>query len=101
MYCSMKCKRTASRAYMYGLTIPEFLRLFVEADGCAVCGDRAELVIDHCHETGEVRGLLCGQCNVGLGMFKDSVARMLAGIDYLRRWAAKPAATVVERPVAA
>ncbi len=38
---------------------------------CVICGDSTELVVDHCHSTNKVRGMLCGSCNLGLGKFKD------------------------------
>jgi Recombination endonuclease VII len=41
--------------------------------------------IDHCHDTGKVRGILCLNCNTGIGRFKESEAVMLAAIAYLRR----------------
>ena len=41
---------------------------------CLLCGRHTDLVIDHDHETGEIRGALCPPCNTGLDMFKDSTA---------------------------
>lgn len=40
-------------------------------------------VIDHCHETGTIRGILCQTCNIALGMVEDSPDRLQALIDYL------------------
>lgn len=74
----------------YGLT-PEAYVEMVEAQRglCAACGnpphDNRGLRIDHSHETGEVRGLLCHHCNVGLGHFDDSPERLRAVADYLER----------------
>lgn len=70
----------------YGIEPEMFMALlYLQDRRCAIC--RVEFVrtphIDHCHETGRVRGLLCGQCNTGLGMFEDSVARMNVAIKYL------------------
>ncbi len=42
------------------------------------------LCIDHCHETGQIRGLLCRKCNGALGGFKDSISMLEAAIQYLK-----------------
>jgi hypothetical protein len=71
---------------MYKLTEDELSALEAEQAGrCRICGTEVghALVIDHCHEAGYVRGLLCGQCNLGLGAFRDDPARLTAAIAYL------------------
>src|SRR3990167_9819652 len=66
----------------YGLTYEEYLDLYNRQNGlCAMCnqpetainpsGELRQLNIDHCHETRRVRGLLCRNCNVALGLVKD------------------------------
>jgi hypothetical protein len=45
--------------------------------------------VDHCHTSGEVRGLLCTKCNLGIGHFQDSPTRMRQGADYIERWLAR------------
>jgi len=58
-----------------------------EQDGyCIICFEKCDdvLVIDHCHITGKVRGLLCQQCNAGLGNFKDDPKRLEKAISYLK-----------------
>lgn len=56
---------------------------------CAICGreegetNLAKFVVDHCHTTGKVRGVLCGNCNVALGKMEDDVARLARAIEYL------------------
>ena len=77
----------------YGMTPPEY-EAMLEAQGglCAICeqpetskrgGVVRRLAVDHCHETGEVRGLLCNNCNRALGMFGDSPATLAGAIAYL------------------
>ena len=66
------------------------LSLQVEADGkCMICGDSQtgrKLAIDHCHQTGKMRGVLCHHCNVGLGHFRDNPDLLLAAINYLKQY---------------
>lgn len=63
--------------------------LYVKQDGkCAICDaeiPHSEMVVDHDHATGLVRGLLCRACNNGLGQFLDSERILLRAIEYLRR----------------
>lgn len=61
---------------------------------CLIClehkadspGKYVGLYVDHCHKTGEIRGLLCNQCNTGLGRFRDDKAIMRRAIKYLDRF---------------
>jgi len=78
---------TVYRAKKYGLTTDELAALIAEANGrCAICREEMDpLHVDHDHETGLVRGLLCNGCNTGLGMFRDSECRLVAAIEYLRK----------------
>lgn len=85
--CSVTAKRSRHKAYGLSSSDLEALR---ESQGgaCAVC--RTDLAgikwcIDHDHKTGAVRGLLCPQCNTGLGMFRDSKTHLVSAIEYLER----------------
>ena len=75
----------------YGITIAEFDALVVKQEGrCAACGstesgmhNSKHLCVDHNHETGEVRGLLCSPCNLTLGNAKESIERLQGCAVYL------------------
>ena len=72
----------------YGLSKFEWDALLEASKGCCgICGEYFghQLCIDHNHETGTVRGLLCSPCNAALGFFKDNIESLNAAIDYLRR----------------
>lgn len=69
----------------YGLTPMQYDRLVREHAGkCKICKTPAKkLVVDHCHRTATVRGLLCRSCNVGLGHFRDNPKLLKRAIAYL------------------
>ena len=71
--------------YRYGITRTDHTAMLLKQDGrCAVCGCEDKLVVDHDHATGEVRGLLCNGCNVGLGQFRDNPYLLARAADYLK-----------------
>lgn len=77
----------------YGITVAEFDAKLIEQGGvCAICrtaeaGGRYGIWhIDHDHETGAVRGLLCTDCNLGLGRFRDDPVVLSAAVAYLSLW---------------
>lgn len=78
----------------YGITLDQYEEMLKAQGGvCAICKDECNrkttkrLCVDHDHMTGVVRGLLCFQCNAGIGKFKDRPAALLAAIKYLERHA--------------
>lgn len=96
--------RQYDRGRKYGLAPGEYDRMHEAQDGlCAICrqpeqtthgqtGAPRRLAVDHCHETGEVRGLLCNYCNLGLGKFRDDPDLLRRAADYLEcayTWLAK------------
>mgnify|MGYP000721648798 CR=1 FL=1 len=61
---------------------------YLSKTSCDICNrkfksSKREPHIDHCHETGDVRGFLCNNCNIGLGHFKDNKNFLAKAIDYL------------------
>lgn len=73
----------------YGISKAKWDELFRKQHGvCAICGCHQRyqsLATDHCHKTGKVRGLLCVNCNRGLGKFFDSPIRLRNAADYIER----------------
>jgi len=86
------------RVRSYGLTWEQYLALLAEqGNRCAICGGPPnskddEFHIDHDHSTNRNRGLLCGPCNVGIGMFRDDPELLTQAIAYLKRYAGSSAA---------
>ena len=86
--------------HFYGITIEDYNRMLNAQGGlCAICGltEVAEgdkqrvkyLSVDHCHETDEVRGLLCRRCNSGLGFFSDDIKLLHKATNYLESYNAE------------
>lgn len=75
--------------YKYKMTPEDYEKLFEKQNGrCDICNKPQEktLSVDHNHETGKVRGLLCTHCNQGLGRFKDNVYLLQCAIFYLTKY---------------
>lgn len=72
--------------YRRGLTTQEYEELVQNQKGCCLICDQPtkSLHVDHCHVTGDIRGLLCGNCNRALGMFRDQVDLLERAIKYLK-----------------
>jgi hypothetical protein len=73
-----------SRYRSYGLTEEEISSLS-DKTKCEACGEKENLVVDHCHERKIFRGVLCHRCNITLGYSLDSAERLLALANYLTR----------------
>lgn len=98
-YCKDECKDVASTdkyfRRTYNISYKEYLGLHEDQEGlCKICRKvgflmnkerhKLLLVVDHCHATGKVRGLLCHNCNRALGLFKDNQESLEAAISYLK-----------------
>jgi hypothetical protein len=88
-----KRSNTKTKLKKYGITPEDFGRMVREQDGkCPICQQKLggpsrgarHPVVDHCHESGLVRGILCNKCNRGLGLFGDDRERLQAALDYLQ-----------------
>lgn len=81
--------------YKYRMSNDEYIKIYNNQNGkCAICrktenairkGRKVPLSVDHSHDTGIIRGLLCTNCNIGLGMFNDDVKLMKGAIKYLSK----------------
>jgi hypothetical protein len=79
----------------YGVTLEWYRKILsAQNDSCAICkqpettkirGKVIAMAVDHCHTSGEARGLLCTQCNRALGLFKDNKSVLEAAIGYLEK----------------
>lgn len=67
----------------FGITLEEYDAIV--ANPCQLCGSMKKVVLDHCHETGKIRGPLCHPCNVAIGQFGDDPERLRAAADYLEK----------------
>jgi hypothetical protein len=76
-----------SQLKQYGISLEEYEKLFENQNGvCAIClnppGNKM-LSVDHCHNSGKIRGLLCHTCNSGIGMFKENKTFIKRAWEYL------------------
>jgi len=73
----------------YNISLEHYNKMWADQNGCcAICGIHSSalpksLMVDHCHATGAVRGLLCNECNLGVGKFKDNITTLQNAIKYL------------------
>ena len=98
IYCSPQCKgKNSYYKRQYGITDAELAQMKQEQDNkCFLCGSEGflmdknkhveKLAVDHCHETGKVRKLLCHNCNRALGLFKDNPDVIRKAADYVEEY---------------
>lgn len=85
--CDGHARQNRYIVHMYGIGMAERAKLS-ESQGhrCKICGEadsKGSLNIDHCHSTKKVRGLLCGNCNRAIGLFRDSPESLRNAAEYL------------------
>jgi len=79
------CESHYKILYQYGISIEQYEVIWKESRGvCLICKSDIRPVVDHNHDTGEVRGILCARCNTALGMMDDDADRLEAAARYLR-----------------
>jgi len=89
------CSNDRLRERKFGLSPSDYYNM-LESQGnkCLLCGLTYEgclerynksLVVDHCHQTGNVRGLLCPNCNSGLGVFEDNIDALRRAVEYVEK----------------
>ena len=96
LYPERHCNICSNLHKKYAITGPIRDALLVEqGNACKICKNPIHVkthghtaadaaVVDHCHSTGKVRGILCGKCNIGLGHFRDNVETMEMAIKYIQ-----------------
>lgn len=89
-------RRDAHLRQHYGITLEQYNAMLAEQGSvCAIChkdgttGRGGRLHVDHDHETGAVRGLICNHCNNGLGHFLDNPDTMRSGAEYIEKFRAR------------
>lgn len=103
MYSARKKRRTESISYQkslqnsvykrkYGITLDEYNTMLKQQNKrCAICSIHSDdlnikLCVDHCHDTGTVRGLLCSMCNRAIGFLSDDAYLLEKAARYLREY---------------
>ena len=109
LFCSVECynkhraenkqdekylNKLYQKKHKYGLSKEEYFLLFEKQNNtCAICGiefdeniNKQKACVDHSHENGDVRGLLCDKCNRGIGAFDDNIEKLENAIIYLKKY---------------
>lgn len=88
--CRGRTDRRQKLKKRYGITLEHYKTIaHSQRNLCAIChrppplGERLE--VDHDHDTGSIRGLLCGKCNRAIGLLEEHPAILTLAIDYLNR----------------
>lgn len=91
--CASKAMTDGYLRKTYDIGYDDFQKMFEDQDGkCKICGSegfalvqnqRVLLVVDHCHDSGNVRGLLCHNCNRALGLLQDNIENLKSAVRYL------------------
>ena len=89
--CRSSYRSETRRGQYRNMISDEALKDIIEnVKECVICGSTEELVVDHCHKTNVVRGMLCNHCNRGLGHFKDDPELLEFARIYLLGYSQEP-----------
>lgn len=79
-----ECWQHYNRQRLYGITETDYATMMKRQNGlCGICKENEAVVVDHNHDTSFVRGLLCHNCNRGIGLLGDDAKRLRAAAEYL------------------
>lgn len=67
----------------FNISVEEYNEYMTDAE-CSICESKERLVLDHCHNSGKIRGVLCHNCNVGIGNLRDSPQIVARALYYLQ-----------------
>ena len=83
--CCKPCRNNKIIEQRYGLCEGCLEEMKIKQEfKCAICNEQTDLAVDHCHNSMKIRGLLCNNCNNGLGRFKDNIELLENAIKYLK-----------------
>ena len=83
-YSCKQCESYTRTAYKLNISYQDVLEVVLTETICGICASDTKLCIDHCHDTGKVRGRLCSNCNRALGLFQDNVEFLESATQYLK-----------------
>lgn len=93
------CYRVKQLADRYGLTKDQYNQMVTKQKGkCAMCYSESKLHVDHSHETGQVRWLLCSNCNTALGLVKENIETLSNMITYVNFYSVSAASNTDKAP---
>jgi len=84
------CSKDSSLSHKYSITLSEYNDLLSKQEyKCKICltdnpGGKGAFVVDHCHKSGVIRGLLCNHCNTGIGKLHDDAKLLLRAANYVQ-----------------
>jgi hypothetical protein len=92
-YAKTDLARSKRLKRVFGISLEDYNKKLLEQNGvCSICKtickSGKDLAVDHCHTSGKVRGLLCSNCNTGVGVFQENKELLFEAVRYLQEWGA-------------